>query len=226
MTSTTTTPPVNYAILLFPGFQALDAFGPLDALNLLARTHKIELSIIGPTLEPVSTVPPAGTPSGSRFGQSVVPTHTYADPPAAIDVLLIPGGVGVMNEPTIAPAIELARQLVPRCRTVLTVCTGSHLLARTGLLDGRRATTNKMRFHQVASLNPLVQWVQKARWVVEDGGRIWTSSGVSAGIDAMLAFLETVYGREEVARLATIMEFSRAESADDDPFAWATESNL
>lgn len=198
----------------------------MDALNLLGRTHNISLSIIGPSLEPVSTLPPAGNASGSLFGQSVQPTHTYASPPTSIDVLIIPGGAGVYHEDSIAPVIDLTRTLVPLVQTVFTVCTGSHVLARTGLLDGKRATTNKVRFNLVSSRSPAVNWVKKARWVVEDGGRIWTSSGVTAGIDAMLAFLEGAYGKDEVKRLATIMEFARVEDADEDPFVWAIDAGV
>ena len=217
---------MNYAVLLFRGFQALDVFGPLDPLNLLARKYSITLSIIGPSLSPVSTLPPTGNDSDSLFSESIVPTHTYASRPSNIDVLIIPGGSGVLHEDTIAPVIDLAQDLVPTVQTVFTVCTGSHVLARTGLLDGKHATTNKVRFNEISRLSPAVQWVRKARWVVQDEGRIWTSSGVSAGIDAMLAFLEGHYGKDQVNTLAAIMEYSRAESADDDPFEWAIDAGL
>jgi transcriptional regulator GlxA family with amidase domain len=214
-------PPVHYAIVLFQGFQALDAFGPLDALNLIARERKIELSIIGPSLDPVSTLPPGGNASGAGFSQTVVPTHTYADPPSEIDVLIIPGGVGTRDDTTIGPVIELSRQLYPRVQYVFTVCTGSSVIARAGILDGKRATTNKVRFRSIAQDNPQVNWIKKARWVVD--GNIWTSSGVTAGIDAMFAFLKSIYGEELATRTAEMMEHIRHEDPDDDPFTYIVD---
>ena len=74
----------------------------------------------------------------------------------------------------------------------MTVCSGTALLARTGLLDGRRATTNKMFFHEVAQEGPRVEWIREARWV--EDGKYATSSGVSAGIDMALAVIAKLVG--------------------------------
>ena len=108
--------PVNYAVTLFPGFQALDAFGPLDALNILSRSRGINLSLISQTLDPVSTrIPEVDKPSvNSNFHESVVPTHTYDNPPADIDVLIVPGGRGTLDKVSIEPVIKFVAATYPR----------------------------------------------------------------------------------------------------------------
>ncbi|KAK2761643.1 hypothetical protein FQN54_001471 [Arachnomyces sp. PD_36] len=212
--------PQNYAIVIFPGFQALDAFGPIDALNCLSRRTKINFSIIARTLDPVPTgsPSPADNPFNSNCSQSIVPTHTFDSLPydGKIDVLLVPGGMGTRHEESILPVIDFLGKIYPSLGYLVTVCTGSEVFARTGLLDGRRATTNKMRFESVEALRPQVEWVRKARWVVD--GNIWTSSGISAGIDVTLAFFEKHYGRERALEIARVLEYEWHQDADRDPF--------
>ena len=212
----------HYALTLFPGFQALDVFGPIDTLNFLSQSHpELSLSILSHTLDPVPTKPP-GSSSNTSFSQSVLPTHTYASPPETpIDVLIIPGGLGARlaptNDPTTSPLLNFVKSCVPSVKEVITVCTGAGLLAQTGHLDGKRATTNKARFDTTAKLGPNVHWVRKARWV--NDGRFWTSAGVSAGIDVALAFIAHHYGRDEAVMIAQRMEYDWHEDADWDPFS-------
>ncbi|CCO33022.1 hypothetical protein BN14_07090 [Rhizoctonia solani AG-1 IB] len=112
---------------------------------------------------------------------------------------------------------EFVEGQAPGARYVLSVCTGSWILAALGLLDGRRATTNKLLFNEIKrTTSPAIQWVAKARWVVD--GKFWTSSGVTAGQDMGLEFLKTVAGSEFGTAAKNVMEF-RATSADDDEFA-------
>ena len=98
-----------------------------------------------------------------------------------------------------------------------TVCTGSALLARTGLLDNRPATSNKLAWNWVLQQGPRVQWIRQARWV--DDGTIITSSGVSAGIDMALSLIARLNGRELALASARNMEYRWHEDAGDDPFA-------
>ena len=98
-----------------------------------------------------------------------------------------------------------------------TVCTGSALLARTGLLDHRPATSNKLAWDWVVQQGPQVQWVRQARWV--DDGDILTSSGVSAGIDMALSLIARLHGREMALTSARNMEYIWNEDAENDPFA-------
>lgn len=85
------------------------------------------------------------------------------------------------------------------------------------MLDGKRATSNKMVWREMSALRPEVEWVARARWVVD--GNIWTSSGVSAGIDVTLAWIGEVFGKEKAKGIADWIEYSRHEDPDVDPFA-------
>lgn len=211
--------PINFGIVVFPTFQALDAFGPLDALNLLSSTHKMNLYILAETLDPVSTARPANTGVGSNFAQSILPTHTFATAPP-LDVLLVPGGQGTRHA-GIAGAIAFIAAVFPSLQYLITVCTGSGLAARAGVLDGRRATTNKFAWRETTALRREVEWVHRARWV--EDGNVWTSSGISAGIDVIFAWMRAVYGEEVAQDVADRMEYVPALDADNDPFAdrWA-----
>lgn len=151
--------PKNFGVVLFPGFQLLDVCGPLDALNVLSNSHTLNLSILAATRDPVGTQHSDQDKRGSYFNQSIVPTHTFDDAPEDLEVLIIPGGLGNRIDENMKPVVEflgslgLSSSLQSKRRGdikwVLTVCTGSEILARTGALDGRKATTNKRAFNQV-----------------------------------------------------------------------------
>ena len=210
--------PVNFGIILFPGFQALDAFGPLDALNILSQSQDMKLSIISKTRDPVSTNPleSAGTAANMAFGESVVPTHTFEDDPP-LDVLLIPGGLGLRTpESELAPYITYIQKVAPKLQYIITICTGAALLAKSGVLDGKRATTNKAAW-KFTSWGPRVNWIARARWVQD--GNIWTAAGVSAGIDTTLAWIASVFGEDVASATGTRMEYKRVTDSSDDPFS-------
>lgn len=214
---TTYAPPKNYGVLLFPGFQALDVFGPLDALNLLALNHQLDLSVIAETLEPVSTQPRSAPArkSNSTFSESIVPTHTFAAGPKDLEVLLVPGGIGT-RAPDLDPLIKYIKETYPKLRYILSVCTGAQLLAKAGILDGRSATTNKRAWNDIVEAGPKVKWIPHARWVVD--GNVWTSAGVSAGIDLTLAFIDAVYGTGTGQMIGDGMEYVRTMDWRNDPF--------
>lgn len=141
------TPPKKYAVALFDGFQSLDVFGPVDVLNFLSIDTPLELFVLGPTLEPVSTLHNAPL---TRIGEKVVPTHTYENAPDDIEVLLVPGGMGTRDLDNTRPVREFIKARYPKLRYFLTVCTGSAVAAQAGVLDGRKATTNKLSFSSVS----------------------------------------------------------------------------
>ncbi|KAJ0419024.1 class I glutamine amidotransferase-like protein [Aspergillus carlsbadensis] len=233
---------MHYALLLFPGFEALDAFGPLEVLNVLAEHKKINLSILAETLDPVSTrsPDPASHALGSKCTQEIVPTGTFADflatttqapsseqkndsegnppRPQKIDVLIVPGGAGTRFPHIVAPVISFIRIIYPTVQYAFSICNGSGVFARAGILDGKRATTNKILYESTTALGPNVHWVREARWVVD--GNVWTASGVSAGIDAALAFVRSVYGEELAVGIAREMEYVWDNGDGEvDPFA-------
>lgn len=203
-------------MVLFPGFQALDVFGPLDMLNMLAFNNTITLSIVAPTLEPVSSGLVAMNLANSTMHESIVPTHTFKEPPTDLEVLFVPGGAGTRN-PNITEAIDYVKATYPSLKYIVSVCTGATILARAGVLDGKRATTNKRAWAWATSTGPNVSWVPVARWVQD--GNVWTSSGVAAGIDATLAFVTYLYGEEVAVNLANGAEYERHTNASWDPFS-------
>jgi transcriptional regulator GlxA family with amidase domain len=109
------------------------------------------------------------------------------------------------------------KRLAEASKLVATVCTGSLLLAKTGLLDGRKATSNKRVFQLVANSAPKVNWIAKARWV--EDGKYFTASGVSAGMDMALAVIARLCSREKSLELARRAEYEWHEDASRDPFA-------
>ncbi|KAL2857280.1 DJ-1/PfpI family protein [Aspergillus pseudoustus] len=209
--------PKTYGMLLFRGFELLDVFGPLEALSVVARRTKIDLYLLAETLDPVTTEPlmPSMNRFNSSFFPTVNPTHTLADAPD-IDVLIVPGGIGTRS-PYLNDTIDWIAETYPKVQYLLTVCTGSALVAKSGVLDGRRATTNKASWSSVITFGPNVEWVPKARWVVD--GNIWSSSGISAGIDATMAFIEYLYGADNATEIANIMEYERHTDPEWDPFS-------
>ncbi|KAG9241243.1 class I glutamine amidotransferase-like protein [Calycina marina] len=215
------TPPIKYGIVVFTGFQALDVFGPLSTLNVLSREHKMELAIIAESLTPVSTNPEPNPFASSSFGQEIVPTHTFAKPPE-VEVLIIPGGFGTRNKEKMAPVEAYIQTVFSSLKYVITICTGSAILAGINLLDNRRATTNKSTWNSVTPLGQKTEWVRKARWVVDDTPGVtpvWSSSGIAAGIDVTFAFIERLYSAEIAESVANLMEYERHLDDKWDPFA-------
>lgn len=218
-----TTIPVNFGMIVFPAFTPLDVFGPLDMLNNFSLQQHMNLSIIASTLDPVTTKLRNHNVAKSDFGQSIVPTHTFANPPADLDVLFVPGGAGTraVNSPypelRLTELIDYIRDVYPSLKYLVSVCTGAQLVAQAGVLDGRNATTNKNAFVSTAAFGPKTYWVAKARWVRD--GNVYTSSGVTAGIDATLQFIEDVWGAERAAIIADGVEHVRVIDPSDDPFS-------
>jgi putative intracellular protease/amidase len=139
--------PKKYGVVLFNGFQALDVFGPVDALNFLSKETPLEMSIIAQSLDPVSTLLEN---SDLTIGQSIVPTHTFDNAPDDIEVLLVPGGIGTRRLELTQPVVDFVKQRYPKLKFLLTVCTGSALTARAGVMEGKKATSNKRGFDWVS----------------------------------------------------------------------------
>jgi transcriptional regulator GlxA family with amidase domain len=107
----------------------------------------------------------------------------------------------------------------------MSVCSGSAILARAGLLDGRRATSNKQFFELARSQSAKVDWVTEARWV--EDGPFATSSGVSAGTDMALGLIARLYGRERAQQIADLTEYEWQSDPTRDPFVkFLNQGNL
>lgn len=191
-------------MVLFPKFELLDAFGPLEAFAHAPALFKIVLIAEGPG------------PVASAQGPKVLPDCELNDCPH-LDVILVPGGPGVRSQVQNPVLLNWLAARAARAELVTSVCTGSALLARAGILDGRRATSNKMGFEWVMRQGPAVHWLRAARWV--DDGSVVTSSGVSAGIDMALYVIGRLGGAEERDKIARIMEYEWRGDSRYDPFA-------
>jgi transcriptional regulator GlxA family with amidase domain len=190
--------------LLFQDFEVLDLFGPLEMFGNMPG--KID----------VVTVAEQAGPVRSAQGPRVHADHGLTDCPA-LDLILIPGGIGTRAEVENERLMAWLRERAAQVEVAMTVCTGTSLLAQAGLLDGLRATTNKMFFTWPETTWPAVRWVREARWV--EDGKFWTSSGVSAGIDMALAVVSRVADQSTADFLATATEYEWHRDAGWDPFA-------
>lgn len=193
----------NINVVLFDDFTALDVFGAVEVLSRLKDEYEIGyFSLKG------------------GFVRNSIGAQILAQKFSEIksrDVLLIPGGYGTRVLVNDAEFIANLRQLASESEFVLCVCTGSVLLAKTGLLDGKFATTNKSSWQWATLQNLSVKWQKDARWIRD--GKIYTSGGVAAGIDMALGFTAEIYGLERARIVAKAMEYVWSESAQDEAFA-------
>ncbi|KAL2127810.1 hypothetical protein VTI74DRAFT_10151 [Chaetomium olivicolor] len=216
------------ATVIYPGWEPLDVFGPLQLFFSISTAYKLTLSVIAKETGPVSAgYPPhimaAGQPPmdlGFMLQPKLVATHSFGDAPA-LDVLLVPGGFGnvALDQSNDTSIQTFLRNRFDSLDYLLSICTGSVLLASSGLLNGHRATTNKMSWDWVTSRGENVKWVPSARWTQD--GKIWTSSGVAAGIDMMYAFLKHLYGESDPVLIKTMngIEYAPHTDLNWDPFS-------
>jgi transcriptional regulator GlxA family with amidase domain len=174
------------AIVIFPDFQILDATGPIAAFEIASR-------LAGGGYQ-MSVLAAGGGEIASSSGVRLV-----AQPldEAAYDTLLIAGGNGSRNFARLEPTVAWLRRRAGQVRRTVSVCSGAYLLAEAGLLDGKRATTHWGRSDHFARRYPKVRLEPDRIFVRE--GEIWSSAGITAGIDLALAMIEDDFGCE-VAR--------------------------
>lgn len=183
-------------------FELLDLYGPLEMFGCVPQ---VEIKIIAESMDGVK----------SAQGPRAMPDYTFADAPP-LDLILLPGGWGTIPELTNPTILKFLQDRAPQTQKTMSVCTGSALLARAGLLDGRKATTNKMYFDLAVMQSEKTEWIEEARWVVD--GIMVTASGVSAGMDMALAVIADLFGQDSAERVATVTEYQWHTDADSDPF--------
>ena len=201
------------AIVLFEGFTVLDAYGPIQAFAA-AGVRKEDGSYH--RYFRILTVGKLEGPVRSGEGPATVADFSFDNLPQC-DILLIPGGIGTRALVEDRDFLHLVERASHGAELTATVCTGAALLARTGLLDERPATSNKIAWDWVLQQGEKVLWKRKARWV--DDGDIATSSGVSAGTDVALALIARLHDRETAERAARVMEYVWNADPANDPFA-------
>ncbi|GAA4655695.1 DJ-1/PfpI family protein [Arthrobacter cryoconiti] len=192
------------SIVLFDGFELLDVFGPVELLGM--APDLFELDFLGPSRDLVS----------SSQGMKVAVTETY-ETASEPDIVLVPGGMGTRKLVEQPEFLEWLHGFSRSASLVTSVCTGAAVLAAAGLLDGHRATSNKLAFRWVTTQGPHVEWVPEARWVV-DRNR-WTSSGVAAGMDMTAALIRYIHGDEVAQNITSMIELDVHHDSTWDPFA-------
>lgn len=184
----------RFGILLFPGVEELDAMGPWEMATLWSRQDggPAECLLIGPS--------EAAVPCAK--GAQLLPHRSFATAPP-LDVLLVPGGQGTRTQVDNPLLISFLRRQAAGCRAVLSVCTGAFLLHAAGLLGGGRATTHWASLERLRALGDVE--------VVEErflrSGAVWTSAGISSGIDLLLHFIAETSGEEAAGRVQLEAEY-------------------
>lgn len=188
-------------VLLFDDFETLDVFGPVEILGRLEGYDLHFISMYGGVIK-------------SRQGTEII-TQSVSKINAD-GILVIPGGQGTRALVNDIDYVKELHEMAACSKYCLAICTGSALLAKTGLLDERRATSNKRAFEWVQSVNTNVEWIQKARWVAD--GKFYTSSGVSAGMDMALGFVADMVNMETAEEIACAIEYAWNSDKDNDRF--------
>ncbi|KAJ6597561.1 class I glutamine amidotransferase-like protein [Mycena vulgaris] len=218
---------LSIAVCVSEGVTLSDFITPIEILGSLNEgdrahfragpgdiTYRVVIDVLAPTMDPVISAKGRNAPTFN-------PTLTYADALSAgkqFDILWVPAGPGpdfATGESRI-PEEEIAfiAKQAPKAKYVMSVCAGSFQLALAGVLSGKRATTNKLWYRTVVAASPKdIEWVPLARWVVD--GKVWTSSGVTAGSDMALAFVEHLTGAKVARQIRGEFEIPEVTEKDD-----------
>jgi putative intracellular protease/amidase len=193
----------NVGVILYEDFEVLDVYGPVE---MWGNVPEFDLFTIAENKGPIR----------SAQGFSTIATYSFIDAPR-IDIMLVPGGRGTMVQLRNPQFLEFLQARHPETLWTTSVCTGSALLAKAGILNDLKATSNKTYFSLAKQQSSRVQWIDKARWV--DDGKVFTSSGVSAGTDMSLALIAKMFGFERAEMLAKQLEYQWHTDKNNDPFA-------
>jgi transcriptional regulator GlxA family with amidase domain len=180
----------NISVLVFPDFQLLDAAGPLSVFEIAGReagSPAYRLRVVART-------------AGAIASSSGIQLVAEAFPDDPLDTLIVAGGLGSRQAAACAETLAYIRAAALRARRVASVCTGAFVLAAAGLLDGRRATTHWRWAGEFARAYPQIR-VEPDRIFVRDGD-VWTSAGITAGIDLVLAMVAEDLGEALAKRAA------------------------
>ena len=195
---------LSVGIFIFDDVEVLDFTGPFEVFS---RTRTVAGAESRRTDDSapfeVFTVARSRDAITAIGGLKVIPHFAWSDAPA-IDILVVPGGFGTRALLNDEAPLAWIRETAAKARQVTSVCTGALLLAKIGLLQGKRATTHWAGLELLATIDPTIQ-VQRERRVVHDG--IFTSAGVSAGIDMSFSVVERICGRDVALETAHYIEY-------------------
>lgn len=215
----------RWGVLTYPGFTTLD----MISVTIFPETISFQpgfgctITLIAPSKdEPVISYGNA-----PLYGPGFMATHTYANPPTDLEVLIVPGLPEVRPFPHHDELVSLLRSLYPRLKHIVSVGTGSMLLAAAGILDGRKATTAKAHWKPATApfrgQDSNITWTT-GRWVRD--GNVWTASGTAAGMDVANALCKELYGATPTHKAAVLAEYTPHTDSTFDPFAkiWGVEA--
>lgn len=195
----------DIGVLVFPGFQLLDAAGPIAVFEVAARDVEHAYKVRTLALEPGSAT--------SSSGVAIVAEAANR----RYDTLLVAGGLGSRAASRDERLLGFVRDAATHARRVASVCSGAFVLAAAGLLDGRRATTHWAASDEFARRFPQVR-LEPDRIFVEDGG-VWTSAGITAGVDLALAMVAEDLGEEAARRAARQLVVYRRRAGGQSQFS-------
>ncbi len=192
---------IRVALLAYDGVEALDFAGPFEVFTTAARVHA-RTTPGDPVFEVVAVAAGPG-PVRARAGLELLPSATVADA-GVVDVLVVPGGVvdGVREDRAV---LDWLTRVHATTRLTASVCTGAFVLAAAGILTGGPVTTHWEDLDDLAAQFPALEVVGERRWVRQ--GRVFTSAGISAGIDLSLHLVEVLAGRELAVRTARQLDY-------------------
>jgi len=199
------------AVLMFEGFETLDVMGPVELFGM--HPDAFHLQFVAENTGNIE----------SAQGQKVV-VERKIQLDDNFDIVLVPGGKGTRREIHNKFLLSWITQMATNAELLTSVCSGSALLAGAGVLDGKRATGNKLNFGWIKQQGADVDWVFQARWV--EDGKIFTSSGVSAGMDMTLAVISRLLGIKAAEDAADLAEYTWHRDAEFDPFAVERDDDL
>ena len=192
--------PIRVAIVAYEGVSLLDLSGPLEALRV-ASTHPNHLGTS--LIYECSVISVRGGPVMTADGVSLVTMPVDALDGLTIDTLIVPGACNVDDVCRDNELIDWVRRRAPGCRRVCSVCVGTFLLAEAGLLNGRRVVTHWMHCGLLSSRYPKITVEPDAIYLRD--GTIWSSAGVTTGIDLALALIEQDCGRPVAMHVARVL---------------------
>lgn len=195
----------HVAIMIFDDIEVLDFAGPYEVFNVTGELNK-------PSPLSVFTVAESNSPVRTRGQLSVNPNYSIYNMPKA-DILLIPGGAGCRALLTKPHILEWVQEQAEQVEHLLSVCTGSLVLAKAGLLDGLEVTTHHDNLDDLEMLvDDTATIIRDKRYV--DTGKIVMSGGVSAGIDMSLYIIQKLFGNQVLAKTLTEMEYPYTGATD------------
>ncbi len=185
--------------LIYPNCEILDLCGPFEAFHFA----DIALSVLGRANSPVYqslVIAQAAGPIRTMSGLEVTATHSYQEIAAGLDILTVVGGTGCEDASQDAALVEWVRSITPKTRRIVSICTGTFILAAAGLLHQRRATTHWMYSDRLAKTYPSID--VDANLIFVRDGNVYTSGGITAGLDLALALVEEDLGTEAMLAVA------------------------